>query len=220
MGLLRHIADNRQPGSLAAGYRRRRFELFRERLRRLPRPLHILDVGGTEQFWRSMGLEAGAGLTITLLNLEAAPVQTPGFRSVAGDARDLSRYPDASVDIVFSNSTIEHLGTLEDERRMADEIRRVAVRYFIQTPNRYFPLEPHFLFPFFALLPRQLRVWIATWWKPGWYSRPGQPEAARKEVEAIRLLTRRELRAMFPEATVHVERCCGLAKSFILHHGW
>jgi hypothetical protein len=220
MGLLRHIADNRQPGSLAAGYRRRRFELFRARLRRLARPLHILDVGGTEQFWRFAGLEGEPGLTITLLNLEAGPVERPGFRSVAGDARDLSTYPDASVDIVFSNSTIEHLGTLEDQRRMADEIRRVAVRYFIQTPNRYFPLEPHFLFPFFALLPRQLRAWIATWWKPGWYSRPGQPEAARKEVEAIRLLTRRELRAMFPEATVHVERCGGLAKSFILYHGW
>ena len=124
MGLLRNIADNRQPGSLAAGYRRRRCELFRELLRRLPRALHILDVGGTEQFWLSVGLEGEPGLTITLLNLEAGPAQRPGSRSVAGDARDLTAYPDASVDIVFSNST------------------------------------------------------------------------------------------------VHVERCCGLAKSFVLHHGW
>ncbi len=220
MPFLRALADNRQPNSLATRYRRERFKIFQGLLEGLPRPLAILDIGGTEQFWESMSLTQGDALSITLLNVTAEPVTLPNVQSIAGDARDLSSYAAGSVDIVFSNSTIEHLGTLADEKRMADEIRRVAKRYFVQTPNRYFPLEPHFLFPFFAILPIRVRAWIATWWRPGWYSRIGRPEAARAEVEAIRLLTLAEVRKLFPDATLHVERCCGLAKSFIAYSGW
>ena len=31
------------------------------------------------------------------------------------------------------------------------KIIRAGRRYFVQTPNKRFPLEPHFLFPFFLL---------------------------------------------------------------------
>ena len=44
---LRGLADNRRPGSLADRFRQRRFELLRGLVDALPRPVRILDVGGT-----------------------------------------------------------------------------------------------------------------------------------------------------------------------------
>ena len=58
-------------------------------------------------------------------------------------------FKDKSFDAVFSNSVIEHVGTFEDQKMMANEVIRVTNFYFIQTPNLYFPIEPHFLVPFF-----------------------------------------------------------------------
>ena len=72
-------------------------------------------------------------------------------------------------DIVFSNSVIEHLGDIEGQRRMAKEIRRVGKYYYLQTPNRNFPVEPHFQFPFFQFLPKWLRTAIVRRWSIGWY---------------------------------------------------
>ena len=73
-----------------------------------------------------------------------------------GDAVDMPGISDGAFDVVFSNSVIEHVETYENQRRMAAEIRRVGRRYFVQTPNRHFPLEPHFLVPGFQLLPYPL----------------------------------------------------------------
>ena len=38
-----------------------------------------------------------------------------------------------------------------DINRKSDSIR-VGKKYFIQTPNKYFPIEPHYLFPFFQFM--------------------------------------------------------------------
>src|SRR5258705_6135544 len=122
--------------------RRKRFAFFRSLLDTVDRPLRILDVGGEQQFWNMMGLDQLGDVSITLLNVGAQRVTAPPIESVVGDARDLSRYGASSFDVVFSNSVIEHLGPhFADQRRMADEIRRVCTRYFVQTPNRYIPIE-------------------------------------------------------------------------------
>jgi hypothetical protein len=60
----------------------------------------------------------------------------------------MPQYRDKEFDIAFSNSVIEHVGNDLRIRQMADEVRRVG-RNYLQTPNYYFPLEPHFFFPFF-----------------------------------------------------------------------
>ena len=52
--MLKTIADNRDPASLAARLRRRRFARFQALLSRLPGPIRILDVGGTPGFWQVM----------------------------------------------------------------------------------------------------------------------------------------------------------------------
>jgi len=201
--------------------RRRRFSLFLSLLSEVERPLRILDVGGTSEFWQLMGLSHLDHVRITLFNLQAQSISGPVFESVAGDARDLSRYPDRSFDVAFSNSVIEHLGpAFSDQQRMATEIERVAQRYFVQTPNRYFPLEPHFLVPGFQFLPLSLRTWMVSSFDVGWYKRIPDKAAARREVESVSLLTERQLRTLFPNAIIYKEKVLGLTKSFVAFHGW
>lgn len=95
-------------------------------------------------------------------------IPRPWIKSVVGDAARLD-YPHDAFDVVFSNSVIEHLGGVDAQRAMAREVQRVASLYYVQTPNRYFPIEPHFLFPCAQFLPRSARIWIASQWKFGSY---------------------------------------------------
>lgn len=201
--------------------RRRRFSLFLSLLNEVERPLRILDVGGTSEFWQLMGLSNLDRVRVTLFNLQAQSASGPIFESVAGDARDLSRYPDQSFDVAFSNSVIEHLGpAFSDQQRMAREIERVAQRYFVQTPNRYFPLEPHFLVPGFQFLPLSLRTWMVSSFDVGWYKRIPDKATARREVESVSLLTEKQLRTLFPEAVIYKEKLLGITKSFVAFGGW
>lgn len=196
--------------------RRRRFAFFLSLLSTVPRPIRILDVGGTQEFWDMMGVDTLGDVHVTLLNLAAPRVNKENFESVSGDARDLSRYRDASFDVVFSNSVIEHLGPdFADQKRMADEIRRVGKRYFVQTPNRYFPLEPHFLTPGFQFYPLDLRIWLVSNFNVGWYQRIPDKAKARREVESISLLSSRDVRRLFPEGRIYAEKFAGLTKSFV-----
>lgn len=220
IGPLKRLVDNADPASLAVKLRRRRFEFFLGLLESVPAPVKVLDVGGTARFWSTMPSSGRDRLQITLVNLERQPVDGTTMESVAGDATNLSQFADDAFDVVFSNSVIEHLYTFEAQLRMADEVRRVGKRYFVQTPNRYFPMEPHFLVPGFQFFPVDLRVWLVSRFDVGWYKRFSDPSAARAEVESIRLLSRADLRRLFPEARIYEERFAGMVKSFVAYHGW
>lgn len=219
--LLKRLADNRKGQTLATSMRRRRFAFFLSLLDRIDRPVKLLDVGGTQGFWELMGDKMLGDVQVTLLNLRTQEVSGSGFESVAGDARDLSRYGDGAYDVVFSNSVIEHLGpSFADQRLMANEIRRVGRRYFVQTPNRYFPIEPHFLTPGFQFLPVSVRVWALTHFDVGWYQRIPDQAEARREVESISLLTEAQMRSLFPGAEIYKESVFGVTKSFVAYDGW
>lgn len=88
------------------------------------------------------------------------PPEYDNISSVSGDATDLREYEDKSFNLVFSNSVIEHVGDFTAQRKMAKEMMRVGKHCYLQTPNRYFPLEPHFLFPCFQFLPIRLRAFF------------------------------------------------------------
>jgi hypothetical protein len=217
--LFKRIADMREADSMVTRLRRKRFVLFRALLDRLPRPVRLLDVGGTQFFWEMMGFALDQDIQITLLNL--APIKTaPHVRCVVGDGRDMGQFGDQEFDLVFSNSVIEHVGTYAEQQKMADEIKRVGKRYFVQTPNRNFPLEPHFFFPGFQFLPLATRIWLLRHADLGWYKKTPDYATARREVETIRLLTRPEVARLFPEGTLHEERFAGLTVSFVVHAGW
>lgn len=216
--MFRTSADYTKRDSLAYRLRRKRFGHFLELLQRLPRPITILDVGGTETFWQMMGLEDSDEVSITLLNLFEGNPTSPRIRCEVGDGCDLSRYADGQFDVVFSNSVIEHVGTWPNQQRMAAEIRRVGRSYFVQTPNRYFPIEPHFQFPCFQFLPRRLKVRLLRSRPLGWYPRAENNIQAGDWADEIRLLTRREVERLFPEARVICEKVWGLTKSFMAVH--
>jgi SAM-dependent methyltransferase len=185
----------------------------------LPGVVSVLDIGGTQQYWQSMAPEAALlrRVRVTLLNLEPQAVSAPNFTSLVGDARAMPQFADRQFDLVFSNSTIEHLGSSAAQQAMAAEVRRVGQGFYIQTPNRYFPLEPHFLFPGFQFLPLGVRAWLVRHFKLGWFPRIVDRRQARAEVAAIRLLGETEFRALFPGAAIYKERYCGLTKSFVAY---
>ena len=217
---IKSLADNSSATSLATRMRAARFSLFISLLGSIKGHVDILDIGGTQSFWNLMGGGDLGDISITLLNIEHQDVASDKFISAVGDARNMPRFGTRSFDVVFSNSVIEHVGTYDDQRRMANEVMRVGKRYFIQTPNKRFPLEPHFLFPWFQYLPGEARAQMVHRFSVGWYKRIPDIRAARAEVDSVRLLTKRQFSALFPGASIHVERFAGLAKSFVAYGGW
>jgi SAM-dependent methyltransferase len=175
----------------------------------------ILDVGGTPANW----LLAGVRPRVTLLNVPRGHERAKdGFTFISADARQLP-FRDQSFEIVFSNSVIEHVGAPTEHCRFADEVRRVGKRYWVQTPNRWFPVEQHLLTPFVHWLPRDWqRSWITKWTVWDWVERPSPDRREyyiRHFLEDIHLLSARELVALFPDAEILRERSLGWTKSLI-----
>jgi Methyltransferase domain len=175
----------------------------------------ILDIGGTQSYW--MALEeawASRNVHITVANLEREGTTSDRFTSVAGDARKLS-FANNSYDAVHSNSVIEHVGSFADMTAMAGEVRRLAPRYYVQTPDFWFPVEPHFRMPVFHWLPESTRLKIVQRRACGFYPKAETLAEAHKFVDDAHLLSIRQMRQLFPDATVHRERFYGLSKSLI-----
>jgi len=216
--IINRLADNRKSTSLAGRYRKKRFEFFQTLLSKIEKPISILDVGGTYQYWKLMG-ENSENIQLTILNLENSNSMTDDIAYISGDARQM-KFGDLSFDVVFSNSVIEHVGDLNEQKKMASEIRRVGKRYFVQTPNRSFPLEPHYLFPFFQFLPMKWRIWLVRHYKLGWMPQQENEEKANEMINSIRLLSKQELINLFPDGKLYEEKIFGLTKSFIIYSGW
>jgi hypothetical protein len=97
----------------------------------------------------------------------------------------------------------------------AAEIRRVAPRYYVQAPNRWFLVEPHLLAVGIHLLPfpvlRRLVRWLSVW---GWVAKPDQA-AIDATLASIRLIDRKQMQPLFPDAEIHAETFLGMTKSLI-----
>ncbi len=179
----------------------------------------ILDVGGTPLNW----LLATVRPRVTLVNMPRAIEPLPGgFRMVPANGCELP-FASQSFDIVFSNSVIEHIGDQHARRRFAGEIRRVGRRYWVETPSRWFPVEPHLLTPVVHYLPRRWQERLVrrfTVWEL-----LERPSPDRREyyiahyLNEVRLLDAAELAHLFPEAQVVRERFLGLTKSLIAMRG-
>ncbi len=211
---LRGMADDNREMSLSHRLRERRFQRFDELANTLPKPLSVIDIGGTSEFWEQRGWAGRDDVSVTLVNLKEQEDTHSNIHSTVADAADLAEHEDGCFDIAFSNSVIEHLFTFDRQQAMAREVRRVARAYWVQTPNFWFPFEPHFLCPAWHWLPVAVRVAVIRRRAVGWNGRCPDPEVANRVVREVRLLRRRELRGMFPEATLVPERFGGLVKSW------
>jgi hypothetical protein len=212
-GLLGKITDHHRPDTLASRLRQKRWEFFRNLACSVGRPLKILDVGGTPTVWERIGFADQHDIHITILNIVPVPIDHFNMESALGSACSMKQFEDKQFDIVFSNSVIEHVGGYQEVQLMADEIRRVGKSYYVQTPNRYFPIEPHFVFPMFQFLPVSLRATLVHHFPLGWYPRIPDRKEAEAAVRSINLLSKSDVRSLFPDAVTFEERLFGMAKS-------
>lgn len=206
-----------EPQSWGNRFRNKRFEFLREKLEKLPKPVKILDVGGLESFWTNRGYGGDPDYQITILNLEKLPVNSSNFKSQAGDATNLSDIGDNEFDLAFSNSVIEHLYTFKNQQKMAAELLRVGKYHFVQTPNKHFPVEPHYVLPFFDVLPATLKYSILTKTKLSRLKK-WSPQDARQYVDEIRLIAYAEFTKLFPDSKIYKEMYMGLTKSFTAYN--
>jgi hypothetical protein len=192
---------NRIYRRLLPSFRRRRMRLCSDLLH-LSETTRVLDVGGTDLNWQWCQPRPD----VTIVNLDGG--------DLIADGRCLP-VRDQSFDVVFSNSVIEHVGGPQDQKVFAAEVARVGRHFFVQTPNRYFPIEPHFLAPFVQFLPIQVRAVVVRKLTPwGVLNRPPRASAINA-VRSIHLLTPRQVRQIFPTGHVVRERFLGLTKSLV-----
>lgn len=175
----------------------------------------VLDVGGTSTWWQMMDV---SNKDITIVNLDTnheQEVLEAGYRFSSANGCALP-YSDKQFDLAFSNSVIEHVGGLKEQALFAKELLRCGRRVYMQTPNKWFPVEPHLMAPFIHWLPlpvfRKLVRWCSIW---GWVTKPSQRDVD-EFLAGIRLMTQSEVQSLFPGCEVRRERVLGLTKSFIV----
>lgn len=176
--------------------------------------MRVLDLGGRPNFWANSGV---APAQLVCLNLEPPPgADLPAWsRYVEGDAcnppPELRR---EQFDLVISNSVIEHVGGWRHRQQFADVVHASADRHWIQTPYRYFPVEPHWLFPAMQFLPLRARTVVVRRWPYG-YFHTADANRAIDLAMSVELLSITEMRSLFPGSELWRERFCGMVKSVV-----
>jgi len=209
------ISEDRD--SLGNKFRNNRFNFFFKKINSIKKPINILDLGGKINYWENRGLAGNSDFRITILNLELEISNYLNIKNVMGNACDLNEYDDNSFDIVHSNSVIEHLNNFENQKQMALEAQRVGVKHIIQTPNKFFFIEPHYLIPFFQYLPKDFQFQILTKTKISRLKK-WDKKFAKQYTEEIRLISFSEFKKIFPNSKIYFEKFLWMNKSFTAHN--
>lgn len=123
-------------------------------------------------------------------------------------------FADQSFDIAYSNAVIEHVGGQEKQRSFLQEMKRVAKRGYLTTPNRLFPIEVHTRIPFLhLLLPKRGFDWFLRKIDKGWAAD-----------DYMHLLSEQDLHTLLQEAkienyTLVKNRFCGFPMTFTVYWG-
>ena len=178
----------------------------------------IIDVGGEFNYWKQY-LDQLEGLPIEVVigNIDdrSVPFSDPRFTGCYANACDLSFAADESFDLAHSNSVIEHVGRWKQMKQMANEISRVAVSYYVQTPYYWFPMEPHYRTIGYQWLPESWRARLLTMRPMGYFPKAVDFNQAMEYVNDSILLDRLQMQTLFPDAELKDERVFGLTKSLI-----
>lgn len=206
-----------------------RYEIFRRSFV-LNKNTKILDIGGASGHHINRVLK---GTKVQPHNVYIANIKPKvnkeanfiyGYKTILIKEDEGLPYPDYYFDIVYCNSVIEHVTvpkseiweirsgqefkkkSLVNQNRFSHEIRRLSKQYFVQTPNKHFPIEAHSWLPLLGWFPRRillpvLKITNRFWVKdtpPDW-----------------NLLVRKEMRWLFPDAKLVMEKKWGLIKSIM-----
>lgn len=207
----------------------RRAELFLD----LVRPeagASILDLGGQNgEFMERVRRRLDVRVTIADISATALErARERGFETVLLEEGARLPFDDAEFDAVFCNSVIEHVTlpkadcisgrfpnaewvarSFESQRAFARELVRVGRGYFVQTPHRAFPIEAHTWLPAVGWLPHQTTVAVVKLSDRYWVKHCGYVD--------WNLLGERDMRRLFPDAHIHVERVLGMPKSLVAY---
>ncbi len=216
------LIDISNPNSFRSKLRRKRIKhlvSFVEKVleKNKKKEISICDIGGNYFYWNIFPFEkfADVTFTITLANIEEykifKEISKPNvkFHTLIADACDMNSIRDKQFDIAHSNSVIEHVGNWNRIKMMANEVKRIAEFYFIQTPNFGFPVEPHYVLPLVHWLPRSLQTPILM------KARKLDFDKATKLFEENRMLTKREFWYLFKGSEFIIERFYLFPKSLI-----
>ena len=207
----RSLSEPGNPKSMSARARNRRWAELLTRFPELPH-MRVLDLGGLPGFWRA-ATERPA--SVTTVNIESADADETWITHCVDDAcapgTGLRR---ERFDLVVSNSLLEHVGGYERRRRLADVVHAAAGAHWVQTPYRYFPIEPHWLAPGWQFLPVPARAAVLRRW-PLSHGRPGTRQEALDAVLSTELVSVSELSLLFPSSEIWRERVVGLTKSLV-----
>ena len=170
----------------------------------------IIDIGGTKFNWTLTNQNP----KITIVNLDTETREEANLVFVQGDGTCLV-YPDNRFDIAYSNSVIEHVGDWDKKVAFAREVARAAPYYYVQTPYRWFFVEPHLIAPFIHFFPkRTLRILVRYFSVWRWVVKADRKQIDRF-VDGIDLLDLKQMRVLFPDAEIRRERFLGMTKSII-----
>jgi hypothetical protein len=216
---LRWVVEYENEGCPASLLRKRRLRHVQQLIdrhfysKRPPSEITIVDIGGRRHYWNLLDVNylIARRVRITLLNLSSESAldvdkESSIFTTVTGDGCELGNYDDNSFDIAHANSVIEHVGSWENMERFANNMRRIALSYYVQTPYYWFPFEPHSLTPFFHWLPEGWRARLLMWRSLGNYPRAKTIGEAMRMVRDAHLLDIAQMRYLFPDARLRLER--------------
>lgn len=176
--------------------RARKWKIFLDKIKPTPTD-KILDVGftaeeygGAENFLEKNYARPEMITALGVENPSKFQARYPMVRAVLYDGKKFP-FDKREFAIAWSNAVVEHVGDRKAQARLIMEMKRVAGRCFLTTPNRLFPVEVHTRTPLLHWLPKKwfdafLRL-TGRKWAAGYY---------------MNLLSEQDLRAVLAEAGI------------------
>lgn len=185
--------------------------------------IKICDIGGTYRYWLIFPFEKfkDCSFEITLVNL-ANTIKSERenystllnqtnvkFFEEIGNGCNMNNKEDNAYDLSHSNSVIEHVGNWSNIKDFSSETKRIGKYYFIQTPNYWFPIEPHYFLPLVHFFPRPIHTRLIMLLKKRNF------DTATSNFEDNRMLSESEFKYVYKNSRHITEWYYFFKKSFI-----